>query len=82
MSGLYPLAIVDAASITSLVNMTLYHYSVSGLCTQVQTKEGVVALEAKARDTTEENLVTRLVSDLHGVRSVKNQMAIEEAKGK
>jgi osmotically-inducible protein OsmY len=82
MSVLYPLAIVNTASITSLVKMAMYHRSISFLHTQVETNEGVVMLEGKARNTAEKDLVTQPVSDLHGVRSLKCQMAIEEAKSK
>ena len=82
MCVMYPLAVVDAAFITTQVKMTwLYYHSMSVFHTQVETNEGVVTLEGKARNAAEKDLVTRLVSDVHGVRSVKNQMAIEEAKG-
>ena len=37
-------------------------------------KEGVIALGGKARNGAAENPVTRLESDIPGVRSVKNQM--------
>ena len=82
MSVLYPLAIVDAASITSLVRMTLYHHSIGVCHTKVETNEDVVALGGKARSTAAENPVTQLVSDIPGARTVKKQMAVEEAKSK
>jgi osmotically-inducible protein OsmY len=34
----------------------------------------------KARNVTEKDLLTQLVSDIHGVKVVKNQMAIEESR--
>jgi len=82
MGTTHPLAIANAASITSLVRMTLYHHSISVYHTKVETNEGVAALGEKARSPAAEKPVTPLMSDLPGVRSVKNQTAIEEAKGK
>ena len=80
MSAMHPLAIADAASITSLVRMTLYHHSISVYHTKVEMNEGVAALGGKARNAAAGNPVTQLVSDFPGVRSVKNQVTIEEAK--
>ena len=45
MSAMYPLAIINAASITSLVRTTLYHRSISVHHTQVEMNEGVAALD-------------------------------------
>ena len=46
MSVKYPLAIADAASITSLVRMTLYHHSISVCHTKIDTerKNGVLTV--------------------------------------
>jgi Hsp20/alpha crystallin family protein len=46
MSVKYPLAIVDAASITSLVRMTLYHHSISVCHTKIdaECKNGVLTV--------------------------------------
>lgn len=44
MSTVYPLAIINTASITSLVRTTLYHRSISVRHTQVEMNGGVVAL--------------------------------------
>ena len=82
MSVMYPLAIVNAASITSLVRMTLYHHSISVCHTKVATNEDVATLGGKARSTAAENPVTQLLSDIPGARTVKKQMAVEEAKSK
>jgi hyperosmotically inducible protein len=66
---------IDDASITSLVKMTLlYHRSTSALNTSVTTKRGVVTLSGKAKNTAEKDLATKLVKDVKGVKSVKNQM--------
>ena len=81
MSVMYPMAIVDAASITTQIKITLlYYHSISALHTRVETNNGVVTLKGKARNGAEKDLITQLVSDVHGVRRVQNQMVIEEAK--
>jgi len=68
---------VDDASITALVKITLlYHRSTSALKTTVETKEGVVKLGGKARNAAEKDLATKLVSDVHGVKSVVNNMTV------
>jgi len=80
MNVMYPLAIVDTAAITIQVKITLlYYYSISALHTQAETNNGVVTLEGKARNAAEKDLITQLVSDVHGVRRVHNKMAIEGA---
>ena len=69
---------IDDASITALVKMTLlYHRSTSALNTKVETNDGVVTLSGKAKNASEKDLATKLVSDVHGVKSVKNQITIE-----
>ncbi|MDO8803110.1 MAG: BON domain-containing protein [Elusimicrobiota bacterium] len=70
--------IIDDASVTAQVKMALLlHRSTSVLSTSVTTKKGVVTLGGKARNIAEKNLVTRLVTDINGVKRVKNQMAVE-----
>jgi hypothetical protein len=61
---LHPWAVPDAASITSL---------------QAEANEGVIALGRQARYTVDEDLVAQVVSDILGVKTVKNPLAIEEA---
>ncbi len=69
---------IDDASITAQVKMTLlYHRSTSALNTSVTTKKGVVTLSGKAKNAAEKDLATKLVNDVIGVKSVKNQMTIE-----
>ena len=69
---------IDDASITAQVKMTLLsHRSTSMLSTKVETKDGVVMLGGKAKNTAEKDLVTKLVSDINGVKSVVNNMSIE-----
>jgi len=69
---------IDDASISAQVNMTLLnHRSTSVLNTSVKTKRGVVTVGGKARNAAEKDLVTKLVADMNGVKSVKNRMTIE-----
>ncbi|RQW82439.1 MAG: BON domain-containing protein [Geobacter sp.] len=68
---------IDDASITALVKTTLlYHRSTSALKTTVETKEGVVMLGGKAKNAAEKDLATKLVSDVHGVKKVINNMTV------
>ncbi len=72
---------IDDASITAQVKMALLSQrSTSAVHTKVETKNGVVALSGKAKNTAEIDLVTKLVSDIKGVNSVKNQMTVDESK--
>jgi osmotically-inducible protein OsmY len=41
------------------------------------TEEGVVTLSGKAKNASEKDLATELVSDVHGVKSVVNNMTVE-----
>ncbi len=69
---------IDDASITAQVNMTLLnHRSTSVINTKVKTKRGVVTVGGKARNSSEKDLVTKLVNDINGVKGVKNRMTIE-----
>jgi osmotically-inducible protein OsmY len=74
---------IDDASITALVKMTLlFHRSTSALHTKVDTSEGIVTLSGKARNAAEKDLVTKLVTDINGVKSVVNNMTINESLSK
>jgi len=69
---------IDDASITTQVNMALlFHRSTSFLHTTVETNHGVVTIGGRARNEAEADLVTKLVSDIHGVKNVINRMIIE-----
>lgn len=68
---------IDDASITALVKTTLlYHRSTSALNTKVDTKDGVVNLAGKAKNAAEKDLATKVVSDVHGVKMVVNNMTV------
>jgi osmotically-inducible protein OsmY len=68
---------IDDASITAQVRMALLsHRSTSNLRTSVATSEGVVTVSGKANNAAEKDLVTKLVTDIHGVKSVVNSMTV------
>ncbi|MGB9080375.1 MAG: BON domain-containing protein [Desulfuromonadaceae bacterium] len=69
---------IDDASITAQVKMSLlYHRSTSALKTKVETKDGVVTLQGKAKNTAELDLATKRAKDVNGVKDVINRMVIE-----
>lgn len=72
---------IDDASITAQVDMALlFHSSTSYLHTTVTTKRGVVTVGGKAKNSSEIDLVSKLVNDIKGVKAVENEMTIEESK--
>jgi hyperosmotically inducible protein len=74
---------IDDASITAQVKTALLtHRSTSSIKTKVETKKGEVTLTGIAKNEAEKSLVTKLVTDIQGVNSVKNQMTVEESKTK
>lgn len=74
---------IDDASITAQVKMTLlFHRSTSANNTKVETNEGIVTLGGKARNSAEKDLVTKLVTNINGVKSVANNMTIDGSLSK
>ena len=72
---------VDDASITSQVRMSLlYHHGTDVHDTKVSTHKGVVTLGGTARNQAEIDRATKQVADIHGVKSVNNQMTSEAAQ--
>ncbi|MDD2540257.1 MAG: BON domain-containing protein [Desulfuromonadaceae bacterium] len=69
---------IDDASIIAQVNMTLLNHRSTGiLTTTVTTKHGVVTVRGKATSAAEIGLVTRFVTDITGVKAVKNRMTVK-----
>ena len=69
---------IDDASITSQVKYALLsHKSTSALKTKITTNEGVVAITGVASSEAEKSLVTKLASDVRGVKSVGNAMTVK-----
>jgi osmotically-inducible protein OsmY len=74
---------MDDASVTAQVKMALLtHRSTSAIKTKVETQDGKVTLTGVAKNKAEISLVTKLVSDIQGVRGVKNEMTVEVPKTK
>ena len=69
---------IDDASISAQVKVSLLnHRSTSALNTTVKTKRGVVTVGGTARNAAEKDLVTKLITDINGVKSIRNRMTIE-----
>lgn len=74
---------IDDASITAQVKTALLtHRSTSALKTSIQTRSGEVTVTGIAKSDAEKALVSKLINDIQGVTSVKNQMTVEEIKTK
>ena len=74
---------IDDASVTAQVKTALLtHRSTSAMKTKVETRNGEVTLTGIAKNAAEKSLVTKLVTDIQGVTSVKNQMTVEETTTK
>ncbi|MGE5285472.1 MAG: BON domain-containing protein [Actinomycetota bacterium] len=68
---------IDDASITAQVKLALLtHRSTSALKTKVDTENGAVTVTGRASSGAEKDLVTKLVQDIKGVKSVKNNMTV------
>ena len=68
---------IDDASITAQVKVALLsHHSTSAVNTKVATSEGVVTISGIAKNDAEKVLVSKLASDINGVKSVINNMTI------
>ncbi|HRH98169.1 MAG TPA: BON domain-containing protein [Prosthecobacter sp.] len=71
---------IDDASITAQVRMALLtHRSTSAFKTTVTTTAGVVTVGGSAKNAAEKELVTKLVTDINGVKSIVNNMVVELA---
>lgn len=68
---------IDDASIAAQVKTALKtHRSTSSLSAGVVVRNGEVSLTGIAANAAEKTLVTKVVGDIHGVKSVKNQMTL------
>lgn len=75
--------LIDDGSITAQIKMSLLlHRSTSAMKTKVGTKDGVVTIGGEAKNSAEIDLVTKLVNDIRGVKSVINNMTVEKAVSK
>jgi hyperosmotically inducible periplasmic protein len=71
---------IDDASITAQVRVALLlHRSTSSVNTKVGTTNGVVTVSGLAKNVAEKTLVTKLATDISGVKSVVNNMTLAPA---
>ena len=69
---------IDDASITSQVKYALpSHKGTSALKTKVKTSDAAVIITGEAKNEAEKTLVTKLATDVRGVKSVKNEMTVK-----
>jgi osmotically-inducible protein OsmY len=69
---------IDDASITAQVKLALlFHRSTSAISTKVETKNGVVTVMGLAKNSAEKDLVGKLVTNIKGVKGLKNKMTVE-----
>jgi len=66
---------VDDASITAQIKVALlFHRSTSVIKTKVDTKDGNVTVSGGVKNGAEKDLVSKLVNDIKGVKTLKNEM--------
>jgi len=69
---------IDDASITSQVKYALLsNSSTSAISTKITTNEGAIMITGEADSDAERSLVSKLASDVRGVKSVKNNMTVK-----
>ncbi len=70
---------VDDASITAQVNTALAsNRSTSDLDATVETYYGIVSVQGIADNQAQKDLVTKIITDIAGVKGVNNELSIEE----
>jgi hyperosmotically inducible periplasmic protein len=70
--------VIDDASITAQVKSALLtHRSTSAIKTKITTRDGVVMVSGEAKNQAEKDLVSKLVNDIKGVKSVVNNMEVK-----
>ncbi|MFA7090721.1 MAG: BON domain-containing protein [Arcobacteraceae bacterium] len=68
---------IDDTFITSQVKMALLlHRSTSSFQTDITTTDGVVVIEGTVQKSAQRELITKIVEDVHGVKSIQNKMTI------
>ncbi len=72
---------IDDASVTAQVRMALLtHHSTRYVNTKIVTNDGEVTLTGITKNDAEKSLFTKIVSDIQGVSSVKNEMTVEKVE--
>lgn len=70
----------DTVTTTQVKMALLLHRSTSTLPTDVTTTNGVVVIEGTVQNSTQKELITKVVQDVNGVKHVKNNMTIANDK--
>jgi hyperosmotically inducible protein len=69
---------IDDASITAQVKLALlFHRGTSVIKTKVETKDGIVTVSGVAKNSAEKELVGKLVTNIKGVKELKNRITVE-----
>jgi outer membrane protein OmpA-like peptidoglycan-associated protein len=76
--GYYSTSIDDASISAQVRGLLASHLSTRHINPTVRTSEGVVTLNGTAVNADERAWITRLAEDVHGVKSVNNNMALGE----
>lgn len=70
----------DSWITTKVKSSLMYHTSVSGLGTNVDTRNGVVTLKGEAENEAQKELATEYASAIEGVKRVNNMMTVKGEK--
>ena len=76
IKGESPAELSDAWILTKVKTTLLFHRSVSGFATNVDVKDGVVALKGEATSKAQKDLATEYAKDVEGVKAVNNVMTV------
>lgn len=72
----------DAWLIMKVKTTLLFHSSVSGFKTEVNSKDGIVTLQGKATSQAQKDLTTEYAKDVEGVKGVNNEMTVGKTSKK
>ena len=72
----------DAWILTKVKTTFLFHRSVSGFKTEVNMKDGIVALQGEATSQAQKDLTTEYAKDVEGVKDVNNEMTVTKTSKK
>jgi hyperosmotically inducible periplasmic protein len=68
---------IDDASITAQVKLALlFHRGTSVIKTKVETKDGIVTVSGLAKNSAEKELVGKLVTNIQGVKELRNKITV------
>ena len=77
VKGEGPVENSDARLTTKVKTMLLFHQKVSDI-TEVNTKDGIVALQGQANSQAQKDLATEYAKDVEGVKDVNNEMTVSK----